>query len=337
MKLKIVKIAETSEKIRDRIDTFILGHNTNGEFVNSLKYLSYHPQERFEDDSIAVIDMGNQEVKGVLMAACLPGDNSKHIISHPGTTFAGPVLSFKMDIKSAEEVISLMMSYYEQKYDCVEIRLRPSVYDTQPMDWVQYWLLRREYQYGMMALANVINLQEIENEEQVLTFFSAGRRNHIKKAIKGENYILKKTEIPEERIWRNLNTNLKEKFNSETTHSYEEIQTLCHYFPQNILSFFAERKDGKYGSFVLGYRYKNVFHTQYLDLNYQFSAEYPHLFLIYELIRKAKSEKIAYFSFGASTEARGTILNEGLFQYKNGYGGGAVLLPVMIWDKGVVR
>lgn len=35
-----------------------------------------------------------------------------------------------------------------------------------------------------------------------------------------------------------------------------------------------------------------------------------------------------YFSFGASTEQEGEILNQGLYHYKAGYGGGDILLPV---------
>ena len=332
MKLGVIKIIEAEEKVRKKVDDFILENNTNGEFINSLKYLSYHSKERFVDDSIAVIDIQNQEVKGVLMAAYLPQKDEK-IISHPGTTFAGPIINVKTDIKNAEEIIDLLLSYYEQKYNCVEIRIKPSVYDTQPMEWIQYLMMCRGYQYDMMALANVINLQEIDGESHVLNFFSAGRRNHVKKAIKSNKYVLKETQIPEKHVWNHLNRNLNEKFGSKTTHSFEEIQMLCERFPQNIVAFSAERIDGMYAAFALGYKFKNIFHTQYLDLNYQFSSEYPHLYLLYELIKKAKLENYTYFSFGASTEERGKVLNRGLYQYKNGYGGGAVLLPVMIWKR----
>lgn len=332
MELKITKISGMEEKLKKRIDTFIFDKDTNGEFINSIKYLSYHPQERFIDDSIAVIDAQNQEIKGVLMAALKPGANN-YIISHPGTTFAGPILNKKIDIKSAKEILDLMLSYYEEKYEYIEIRLHPGIYDKQPMEWIEYWIMRRGYHYDMMALANVINLNELNDENSVLSFFSSGRRYYVKQALKKNKYQIKKLDEPTLQIWENMNRNIGVKFNSKTTHSFDEIQNLCKLFPENIISFMAERFDGTYGAFALLYCFKNVLHTQYLDLNYEYASEYPNLYLIYEIIKGAKKDEYSFFSFGASTEERGKIMNEGLYQYKEGYGGGAVLLPVLIWNR----
>lgn len=331
MSLKVLRILEAEEKLKKRIDMFVQDENTNGEFINSLKYLSYHPQGRFVDDSITVIDTENQEVKGVMMAASMPG-NDRYIISHPGTTFAGPVLSVRMDIKTAEEIIDLMLSYYEKRYKHVEIRFRPLIYDRQPMEWIQYFMLRRGYHYDMMALANVIDLTKMENDDNVLPSFSSGRRYYVKQAIKGKKYEIRKADIPDKNMWENLNNTLKLKFDSKTTHSFEEILLLCRMFPEQIVTYVAERYDGTYGASALLYGYKNVLHTQYLDLNYQYASEYPNLLLVYEMIRMAVKEGYSFFSFGASTEKCGTILNEGLYQYKNGYGGGAIVLPVMTWE-----
>ena len=332
MNLKVLKISETEEKLKKRIDLFIQNENTNGEFVNSLKYLSYHPQERFIDDSIIVVDDKNKEIKGVMMAASIPG-NCQHIISHPGTTFSGPVISTKIDIKVAEEILDLMLAYYEKKYEYVEIRLRPLIYDVQPMEWIQYFMLRKGYHYDMTALANVINLTKMRDDDHVLASFSSGRRYYVKQAIKSKKYEIKKIDVPNKSMWENLNNTLKLKFDSKTTHSFEEILLLCRMFPEQIVTYVAERYDGTYGASAVLYCYKNVLHTQYLDLNYQYASEYPNLQLIYEIIKKAVKDEYSFFSFGASTEKRGEILNEGLYQYKNGYGGGAIVLPVMIWNK----
>lgn len=330
MGLRILRILEAEEKLKNRIDRFVQDGNTNGEFISSLKYLSYHPQGRFMDDSITVIDAENQEVKGVMMAASMP-ENDRHIISHPGTTFAGPVLNARMDIKTAAEIIDLMLSYYEERYEHVEIRLRPLIYDAQPMEWIQYFMLCRGYRYDMTALANVIDLTKMGNDDNVLASFSSGRRYYVKQAIKDKKYKIRKIDVPDKNMWENLNNTLKLKFDSKTTHSFEEILLLCRMFPEQIATYVAERYDGTYGASAVLYCYKNVLHTQYLDLNYQYTSEYPNLQLVYEIIKMAVKEKYSFFSFGASTEMRGTILNEGLYQYKNGYGGGAIVLPVMVW------
>jgi len=62
-------------------------------------------------------------------------------------------------------------------------------------------------------------------------------------------------------------------------------------------------------------------------LNYELRNEYPNLYLIHNLIKMAINEGYRFFSFGASTENEGNILNEGLFNFKNQFGGGSILLP----------
>jgi len=94
----------------------------------------------------------------------------------------------------------------------------------------------------------------------------------------------------------------------------------------------VETREGEYGAFALVYCFKNVFHTQYLDLNYRFSKQMPNLMLISKLILKARELGYSYFSFGASTEDSGNILNYSLFRYKAEYGGGSILLPLYTKD-----
>ena len=50
--------------------------------------------------------------------------------------------------------------------------------------------------------------------------------------------------------------------------------------------------------------------------------------MIKELIKTARELGYRYFSFGASTEDGGDILNYGLYEYKAEYGGGDIILPV---------
>lgn len=332
MNYEIINVLEAETKTLAKIDEFVFSNRTNGEFVNSIKYLSYHPRERFEDDSIAVIDRESGTIRGVMLAAKKKG-SEKCIISHPGTTFAGPVVDYHIDIASSIEILNMMLQYYEEKYDAVEIRLRPTVYDAQPMEFLPYYLLSHGYNAGMMALANIIDIRSVKTEQDLLSLYTSKRRNHVRKAIKEALYCFNERDKVEEFIWNNMNENLKGKYQSETTHSFQEICQLRELFPTRIVPYTAERNDQKYGAFVLVYKFKKVFHTQYLDLNYKYSSEYPHLYLVHKLILKAREEGYDYFSFGSSTDERGKYLNEGLFHYKSGYGGGSIILPVYVREK----
>lgn len=330
--LELVEIKNLSEKERSAVDAFLLAPNSNGEFINSLQYLEYHPPGRFQEDSVVVRDTASKTIRGVLLATVDPEDPSR-IISHMGTTFAGPILDQKLSIEGVETVLDIMMDYYEQTYREIVLKTTPPCYTAQPFDAIGYFLLRRGYSFGMTALANIIDLSTLETEGDILQLFDSKRRNQTKKAIKNGLFQCAMSSQVRPEVWERMNENLHQKFNSKTTHTYEEICDLMRRVPDRIQTCYVDTTEGDYGAFALIYKFKRVYHTQYLDTNYQYTGEYPNLLMILRLIEQAMQEGYRYFSFGASTEAGGSVLNRGLYSYKAGYGGGAILLPKYTWRK----
>lgn len=326
MDLDVIKISEIDDKLKKKADLWIKSEDTNGEFINTLEYLSYHPQGRFQDDSIIVIDKGSGNIKGIMMAATQ--DQNSCIISHPGTTFAGPILSRKEKVSSLNLCLDCIFSYYEKKYKEIQIKLRPSIYDSQPMEFIHYYLLKHNYRFGMMALANIIDLKKVDTVEKLFNLYTSKRRNNVNKALKNKQYHIEKLSNINKEIWEQINLNLDSKYNAHTTHSFEEINKLYQMFPNEIEAHVALRDDKTYGAFMLAFKYKNVFHTQYLDVNYNVASECPHIFLLHDMFLEARKQGFFYFSFGASTEERGEYLNQGLYNYKQEYGGGSIILPV---------
>ncbi len=318
---------EMSDHERKRADDFILADSTNGEFINTFSYLQYHPKGRFNDDSIVIFDMHSGTVAGCMAAAAAQGNT---VISHSGTTFAGPIVDERYAVKKKEEILDLMLSYYESRYSKIELKLRPDFYSYQPDQTISYFLLRRGYTYGMTALANIVNISAVHSEQDLLKLFSAGRRNHVKKTLKENKFYLHEEKQVLADEWSHMNENLKAKYDAVSTHTLEEIKDLKSRFPDKIYPFYVHTHDGQYGAFALVYCYKQIFHTQYLDMNYDLAGRYPHLFLIYQLVLKAKELGYQYISFGASTENSGKYLNYGLYNYKAGYGGGDLILPLFM-------
>ena len=312
-----------------KIDSFIMKGSTTGEFINTLNYLNYHPEGRFEDDSIAVFDNGCGEVRGVLVAA-KTGINT--VESYPGTTFAGPVIDRTSNLDVIETVMDMMLGYYEAKYKEIKIHKIPDYYTEQPFYMIDYILLNREYSYGMSALANIIDLRNIQTEDDIWKLFYSKKRNKTRKVMKEQIFVFTEGKVRED-VWTNINKNLESKYNTKTTHSFEEIQELINRCPENIKAYYVNTDVGEYAAFAMVFLFKNVFHTQYLDMDYKYASKCPNQMLVFELIRIAKTMRYTYFSFGASTEKRGKILNRGLYNYKIGYGGGDVILPVYVKTK----
>lgn len=200
--LEIKHKPELTEKQLAKADAFIMKDSTTGEFINTFRYLDYHPEGRFQDDSIVVMDRGSGEVRGVMMAA--RGDNDS-IISYPGTTFAGPVVDRTAKLETTEAVLDRMLGYYESKYSEVKIKKQPEYYAAQPFHLIDYILLRRGYDYGMSALANIICIDGIGTEEDTLALFHAKRRNQVRKVIREGIFALSRQEEIRETVWKNMN------------------------------------------------------------------------------------------------------------------------------------
>lgn len=325
MELEITSIDELSENEKNDVDSFIISPDTNGEFINSLKYLSYHGN-RFKEDSIVVRDKGSKTIKGVLLATVNKKDFST-LISHQGTTFAGPIIGLRDSYQTVAQVVKLMLAYYEKKYSHIRLRTTPAFYARQETGMLDYILMQNGYSYGMTALSNIIRIEKIDSEESLLKNYTAKRRNEVRKVLKSDEFIFKKADRIDSDIWEMMNSNLRERYSSETTHSYEEINGLQIKTPSRILPYEVRHASGEYAAFALVYKFKNVFHTQYLDMNYKYSVNYPNMLLIHHLILEARKEMFPVFSFGACTEKMGKYLNEGLLAYKSGYGGGNIILP----------
>lgn len=321
---EIIQKKDLSGKQIIKADDFIMKDSTTGEFINTFNYLEYHPTGRFQDDSVAVIDKGSGEVKGIMIAAY----DRDCVTSYPGTTFAGPIVDRAAKLEVTEVVLDKMLNYYESKYREIKIKKIPEYYTLQPFHLIDYILLQRGYVYGMSALANIICIEGIHSEDDILALFHSNRRNHVRKAVKERSFIFSAEDNIREDVWENLNRNLQSKFGAKTTHTLEEIRELKRRCPEQIKAYYADTKEGEYGAFAIGFLFKNVFHTQYLDVNYTYAGQYPNLLLSFKLIETARETGYRYFSFGASTEDGGAVLNRGLYNYKAAYGGGDILLPV---------
>lgn len=324
-KYEVKQRINLSEREIAQADAFIMKETTTGEFINTFNYLGYHSKGRFQDDSIVVVDRGSGEIRGVMVAAT---DGEEGVTSYPGTTFAGPIVNRMARIEEAEAVLNHILDYYESKYNIVKIKKIPEYYTRQPFQLMDYIFLHRGYSYGMTALANIIKIGQLFSTEDIFEIFCSKRRNQVRRVVKEKNFIFMESDVVREEVWINMNKNLHIKFASKTTHTLEEIRELKRRCPNNIKMCYVDTIQGEYGAFAVIFLFKNVFHTQYLDVNYEYAKQYPNLLLILELIKLARKMGYEYFSFGASTERNGEILNRGLYSYKSEYGGGDILLPV---------
>ena len=76
----------------ERWDRFITEGSKNGTFLQTRRFLCYHPADRFQDTSL-MIAAENHELLAVIPAARSEADGELRFRAHPGSTFGGIVLS----------------------------------------------------------------------------------------------------------------------------------------------------------------------------------------------------------------------------------------------------
>jgi hypothetical protein len=154
-----IKKINNDEKFIKSVDEFILSHATNGEFINTLKYLSYHGNEKFKDRSIVIQDE-NSNILSVLICAELIIGGKKVVVSHPGTTFSGLITRFDIQLSEIETILDMITFFFKSEgFSELVLKSPTTIYSHQPFELLNFGLLRRNFKQNLSGLINNINFQ----------------------------------------------------------------------------------------------------------------------------------------------------------------------------------
>jgi len=192
-------------------------------------------------------------------------------------------------------------------------KVTPSFYHRSPAQDDLYALFRLEASQIRCDLSSTIDL---ENRLPLIK----GRRWGIKKALKSGVTIVEGSQYLEN-FWKILTNNLSEKHEALPVHSLREIEGLIERFPEEILCVCAQHNGAVVAGVIL-FLTHNAFHTQYIASNAA-GREVSAVDAVIEYsISLGIQAKKRWFDFGISNENNGLILNDSLYTYKNGFGGG---------------
>lgn len=297
-------------------DTLVRNSN-NGVFLHTRKFIGYH-KDRFADQSL-IFRGDDGKLIAVLPAAQDPSNPSK-VISHPGITYGGFVYSGRMEIEAIEGMLERAIEEYRNRgiaeliYKCVPIHVQ-----AKPAQLDEYLLWRSGATLVRRDLWNVIRLDGSRT-------LSKGRKWGVSKAQKADLIIEKLSGDDAYMSFYCLLTGcLGERHQVQPVHSCEEMCALRDMFPDQIELWIVKNNDGYIlaGSWI--FKIRNVaWHTQYIASTEEGRACQVVDLLIETIIRTAETEGVSFFSFGASTEQQGKEFNAGLFNFKAGFGFGAI-------------
>ena len=91
-------------------DKFILTRSMNGTFLQTRKFINYHPQDRFIDRSLCI--RKGSELVAVVLACEIMDEGKRTFFAHKGTTFGG--ISICRNVYTASAINEILASVGKQ-------------------------------------------------------------------------------------------------------------------------------------------------------------------------------------------------------------------------------
>jgi len=312
-------------RLEARWDRFVTSESVNGTFLQTRRFLNYHPEGRFKDASFVL------ESSGTIVAA-FPGvlTASGQWVSHQGSTFGGPVIS--KDFYTAERIMNILEAAENYlKGICKSIKMRPtsSLFSLESTALLEYVMEHGGYsrQTELSAFCTLdAGTDPLENCEK--TCRSVFRKSQ---AFNLEYRDMTDAEMPE--FYKHL-CNLESKFGTKPVHTLDELLDLRHTRIADEVKFRAlwmrDATDAKKETFVAGmmlFDFANVKvrHAQYIAPNEEIREFQPTTAMYINVMREAANDGIQKFSWGTSNGMAGGNLNLPLFKFKESLGAKASL------------
>jgi hypothetical protein len=283
-------------------------------FLHSRRFLSHHGT-RFADQSLMLRDKQSRVV-AVFPAAKDPADDET-AISHPGITYGGLIHTGSLSGRLVIEALTTICDYYtNHAVRLLRYKAVPHIYHRRPSEDDLYALTSLGARLYRCDLSCAIDLADRPRPSQ------RRRRGQRKAKEHGVEVAVDAERLAD--FWAVLEQNLASRHGVRPTHSLHEMQLLFSRFPDSIHLVTAQM-DRRVVAGVVLFTTQRVVHTQYIAATDEGRAAYALDATIESCIELASTRGAHFFDFGISTEAEGTVLNDGLHRFKSEFGGGGIV------------
>ncbi len=318
----LIGVEKYQEIQKNTWDKFVWDSN-NGTIFHTRHFLNYHPPERFNDASL--IFKKSKKWLSVLPAAIKEVDGKRHLISHPGSSMAGPVFQLSTSIKDTFCIVEKLLEFAQQnKIDLIKLTLPPLIYHARPGNYFDFALSEFGFEYQKREVSSVIPLDFPEKD--TLSIFSSESRRAVRKAIKLGVTFSESDDF--ETFYEMLNQNLNLRHNVQPTHSLEELMDLKQKFPDKIKLYAAMANDEMVSGLVVFDCNDRVALAFYISHNEERQEFRGVNFVFYEFIKKAISKQVKYLDFGIFTVNMKP--NWGLARFKESFGALGVFRDTLV-------
>lgn len=283
----------------------------NGTFLFNRGFMDYHA-DRFEDFSLMVRRRGH--LLGVIPANRIGAT----VHSHQGLTYGGIISGPDMTTPTMMRIFDATVDFL-RRHSVVELVYKtvPSIYHALPAEEDLYAMFSFG---GALYRRDVLSVLQMDNRPAM----QDRRRRGAKKASAAGVTIVETSDQRDwAEYWSILHALLAERHECAPVHSLDEILLLAGRFPENIRLFLA-RDGAEATAGIVVFETARVAHVQYIAASRRGREQgaLDHLFT--SLLDGRYKDKL-FFDFGISNEDDGRVLNTGLIEQKEGFGGRAIV------------
>lgn len=311
--ISLIQVVPYTEKDALRWDKLVV-HSPMATFLHTRRFLCYHGT-RFRDCSLLILDTNGRLIG--LFPAAVDQIDGKKVVSHPGITFGGVLHAGKLYGESMMEALSAIIVYFSDLgFERLRYKAVPYIYHHGPGGDDLYALFRFSAVRDRCDLSTAIDLSKPVVSSQ-------RRRRGLATALRDGIVVREGIEFIRD-FWGILEENLAQKYQTNPTHSLDEMSNLFSLFPDNIRVVVGLFRSKVVAGTIL-FMTPLVAHAQYIASN-ETGLDACALDAVFDhCIAQAASEGKRYFDFGISTEKEGEHLNVGLYDFKRQFGGGGVV------------
>lgn len=276
-------------------------------FMFNRGFMEYHA-DCFEDMSLMFF-------KDDKLIAVMPASrHGTELRSHGGLTYGGIISGARMRQVTMLECFAALKDFCrEHRVESVLYKAIPHFYHIQPAEEDLYALFQNNATLEKIEPAVVVNLESPLKMPK-------GRKAQISRARR-EGVEVRETDDFDAFIALE-NATLMEHHGVTAVHTADELRLLKGRFPENIRCL-GGFHNGQLIAGSLLFVYPTVVHTQYLCANAE-AREIGGLDLVISEVMTYYRATHKWLDFGISTEHAGRVLNEGLIEQKEGFGGRVV-------------
>lgn len=320
-----VTIIKYEEKYLDIYEEFI-ENSINGTIFHERKFISYHPEDRFNDNSLLIYY--SEKLVAVFPAALIKKEDNLILKSHPGTSYGGLVISNNLSYNDINLIFESIELYCQKNLiKFIEFRHSPRFFLKNPIDQLEYVLIHRNYFRDAEELATFYSLDKIKylTETEYINYYNNKTKSKVKQNIKkaiSYNLNFRFLDVDNEiNIFYNILENNLKKYNTKPVHSLEEILKLKKLYPHRVKIPIVEIDNKIIGGFVIFNINKKGWHIFYSALDYDNLKYKPIHYCLFKLKKYLSELSYEYLNYGISTEDSGRFINQSLLEFKESFNG----------------